>query len=36
VEYPGINTFWGFLASTSIIVLIVLTLYWIFRRRNWL
>jgi magnesium transporter len=36
VKYPGIDTFWGFLASTSTIVLIVLSLYWIFRRRNWL
>jgi magnesium transporter len=36
VEYPGINTVGGFLTSTSIIVLIVITLYWMFRRRDWL
>src|SRR4029077_11054057 len=36
VEYPGINTVGGFLTSTSIIVLIVLGLYWGFRRRDWL
>jgi magnesium transporter len=36
VEYPGINTVGGFLTSTSLIVLIVITLYWMFRRRDWL
>jgi magnesium transporter len=36
VEYPGINTVGGFVTSTSIIVLIVITLYWMFRRRDWL
>ena len=36
VEYPGINTVGGFLTSTALIVLIVLTLYWMFRRRDWL
>jgi magnesium transporter len=36
VEYPGINTVGGFLTSTAIIVLIVITLYWMFRRRDWL
>ena len=36
VEYPGINTVGGFVTSTSIIVLIVLALYWMFRRRDWL
>jgi magnesium transporter len=36
VEYPGINTVGGFVTSTSIIVLIVIALYWMFRRRDWL
>jgi magnesium transporter len=36
VEYPGINTFAGFLVSTSIIVLLVIALYWGFKRRDWL
>ncbi len=36
VEYPGINTVGGFVTSTSIIVLIVISLYWMFRRRDWL
>jgi len=36
VEYPGINTVGGFLTSTSIIVLMVIGLYWMFRRRDWL
>ncbi len=36
VTYPGIGTVGGFLTSTSLIVLIVLTLYWMFKRRDWL
>jgi magnesium transporter len=36
VAYPGINTVGGFVTSTSVIVLIVLALYWMFRRRDWL
>src|SRR5205085_11420288 len=36
VQYPGINTVGGFVTSTSVIVLIVLGLYWMFRRRDWL
>jgi magnesium transporter len=36
VKYPGIDTVGGFVTSTSIIVLIVLVLYWMFRRRDWL
>jgi magnesium transporter len=36
VQYPGINTVGGFLTSTSIIVVLVIVLYWAFRRRDWL
>jgi magnesium transporter len=36
VEYPGISTFWGWVASTAIIVLCVAGLYWMFKRRDWL
>jgi len=36
VDYPGINTVGGFVVSTSIIVLLVVSLYWMFRRRDWL
>jgi len=36
VTYPGIDTVGGFVTSTSIIVLMVLALYWMFRRRDWL
>ena len=36
VEYPGINTVGGFLVSTAIIVVLVLGLYWMFKRRDWL
>ncbi len=36
VEYPGINAVGGFLTSTAINVLVVLGLYWMFRRRDWL
>ncbi|BBX04569.1 magnesium transporter [Mycolicibacterium moriokaense] len=36
VLYPGIDTFGGFVTSTAIIVLIVIVLYWMFKRRDWL
>ncbi|MDA2892030.1 magnesium transporter CorA family protein [Mycolicibacterium sp. BiH015] len=36
VEYPGIDTVGGFVTSTSIIVVIVLVLYWMFKARDWL
>jgi magnesium transporter len=36
VTYPGIDTVTGFLVSSSIIVLLVLVLYWSFKRRDWL
>ncbi len=36
VTYPGIDTVAGFVTSTSIIVLVVLGLYWMFKRRGWL
>ena len=34
VKYPGIDTVGGFVTSTSIIVLMVLGLYWMFKRRT--
>jgi magnesium transporter len=36
LEYPGYNTFGGFVTSTALIVLTVLLLYWTFKRRDWL
>jgi magnesium transporter len=36
VLYPGIETFWGFVASTTIIVVLVTVLYVMFKRRDWL
>jgi magnesium transporter len=36
VKYPGIDTVGGFVTSTAIIVLMVIGLYWMFRRRDWL
>jgi magnesium transporter len=30
------DTVGGFVTSTAVIVLIVITLYWMFRRRDWL
>ena len=36
VTYTGIDTVGGFVTSTSIIVLLVLGLYWMFKRRDWL
>jgi magnesium transporter len=36
VKYPGIDTAGGYVTSTSIIVVMVVALYWMFRRRGWL
>ena len=36
VSYPGIETVGGFVTSTAIIVVLVLVLYWMFKRRDWL
>ena len=36
VEYPGINTVTGFIASTVVIVSMVALLYVMFKRRDWL
>jgi magnesium transporter len=36
VSYPGIETVGGFVTSTTIIVVLVLVLYWMFKRRDWL
>jgi magnesium transporter len=36
VDYPGINTVGGFVTSTALIVVLVLVLYWVFKRRDWL
>jgi magnesium transporter len=36
VNYPGIETVGGFLTSTALIVVIVVLLYWMFKRRDWL
>jgi magnesium transporter len=36
VDYPGINTIGGFVTSTAVIVVLVLVLYWMFKRRDWL
>jgi magnesium transporter len=36
VPYPGFQTHAGFIASTTIIVVIVLALLWMFKRRDWL
>ncbi|RDH76971.1 magnesium transporter [Mycolicibacterium moriokaense] len=36
VNYPGLNTIGGFVTSTALIVVIVLVLYWTFKRRDWL
>ena len=36
VDYPGINTVGGFVTSTAMIVVLVLGLYWMFKRREWL
>lgn len=36
VDYPGIDTVGGFVTSTSIIVVLVIVLYWTFKARDWL
>ena len=36
VEYPGINTVVGFIASSVVIILLVAVLYVSFKRRDWL
>ncbi len=36
VDYPGIETVAGFLTSSAIIVVLVLVLYVMFKRRDWL
>ena len=36
VSYPGVSTVGGFVTSTAIIVVLVLGLYWMFKRRDWL
>ncbi|MDY6997963.1 MAG: magnesium transporter CorA family protein [Actinomycetota bacterium] len=36
VDYPGINTIGGFLTSSAIIVALVIVLYVMFRKRDWL
>ena len=36
VSYPGVDTVAGFVTSTAIIVALVLLLYWMFKRRDWL
>ena len=36
VDYPGLETFGGFVTSTALIVILVLVLYWMFKRRDWL
>jgi magnesium transporter len=36
VSYPGIDSVAGFIASTTVIVILVAVLYVMFRRRDWL
>jgi len=36
VAYPGIGRFSGFLASTVVIATLAVTLYFLFKRRNWI
>lgn len=36
VPYPGFATPWGFLISTTLIVVLSVGLYWSFRRRDWI
>jgi magnesium transporter len=36
VDYPGIETVGGFMVSTGMIIVLVLVLYWTFKRRDWL
>lgn len=36
VPYPGFGAHWGFWFSTALMVLLAVTLYVVFRRKNWL
>lgn len=36
VQYPGFGTITGFVVSTSVIAVLMITLYVMFRRRDWL
>lgn len=36
VLYPGVETFGGFVTSTTLIVILGIVLYWTFKRRDWL
>ena len=36
VAYPGIDTIGGFMTSTALIVILVVVLYRVFKRRDWL
>ncbi len=36
IPYPGFGTIWGFLVSTSVIVVLMVVLFVMFRRRDWL
>ena len=36
VPYPGFGTISGFLASTSVMLILMVVLYVMFRRRDWL
>lgn len=36
VPYPGFGTVWGFLVSSSVILVLMVVLYVTFRRRDWL
>lgn len=36
VQYPGVDTVGGFVTSTSVIIVLVLALYWMFKARDWL
>lgn len=36
VDYPGIDTFGGFVTSSAVIVVFVVLLYWLFRKRDWI
>ncbi|KWX67287.1 magnesium transporter CorA family protein [Mycobacterium sp. NAZ190054] len=36
LDYPGIDTFGGFVTSSAIIVILVALLYWAFKKRDWI
>jgi magnesium transporter len=36
VIYPGFNTHWGFVVSSTVIAVLMIVLYFMFRRRDWL